>query len=149
MFFKGYRNSFYALALIGIVIFMAMPDVVIGSLFVLVHFFFELLFHLADISFEWIETLLDNIVEHLFHTDLHETQIIVFYLMVGIVVFPLYYLGRMLLRLFFQLKETSHAAWTLYKTRTSFYWQNLSLIGKIEFIVFILGAIYLASFIIM
>ena len=144
-----YRKVLYGLALIGIVIFMAMPDVVIGSLFELVHFFFELLFHLADISFEWIETLLDNIVEHLLHTELHETQIIVFYLMMGIVGIPLYYLGRMLLRLFFQLKETSDAAWTLYKTRTVYYWQKLSLIGKIEFIVIILGAIYLASFIFM
>lgn len=144
-----YRNVLYGLALIGIVIFMAMPDVLIGSLFELVHFFFELLFHLADISFEWIETLLDNIVEHLFHTELHETQIIVFYLMMGIVAIPLYYFGRMLLRLFFQLKETSHVAWTLYKTHAAFYWQNLSLIGKIEFIVIILGAIYLASFIFM
>jgi hypothetical protein len=152
MISKGYRNILYGLALIGIVIFMAMPDVVIGSLFELVHFFFELLFHLVDISFEWIETLLDNIVEHLFHTELHETQIIVFYLMMGIVVIPLYYSWRILLRFFFQLIETSHAAlaaWTLYKTRATLYWQDLSLIGKIKFIVIIVGAIYLASFIFM
>ena len=108
-----------------------MPDVVIGLLFELVHFFFELLF----IAFEWVESTLDKIVEHLFHTELHQTQIIVFYLMVGIVVFPLYYLWRMLLRLFFRLKETLLAAWTLYKTRATLYWQDLSLIDKIKLIV--------------
>jgi len=145
MISKGYRNILYGLALIGIVIMITMPDVVIGLLFELVHFFFELL----HISFEWLESILDYIVEHLFHTELHETQIIVFYLMVGIAVIPLYYLWRMLLCLFFQLKETSHsahAAWTLYKTRATLYWQDLSLIGKIKFIVIIMGIIYVASF---
>ena len=91
----------YGLALIGIVIIMTMPDVVMGFLFELVHFFFELLF----IIFEWVESTLDKVVEHLFDTELHETQTIVFYLMVGIVLLPLYYLWRMLLRLFFWLKN--------------------------------------------
>ena len=118
---------------------------VIGLLFELVHFFFELLF----ITFEWIESTLDKLVEHLFHTELHQTQIIVFYLLVVITVFPLYYLSRMLLRLFFRLKETLLSAWTLYKTRAALYWQDLSLIDKIKLIVITVGAIYLASFIFM
>lgn len=140
-----YRKILYGLALIGIVIIMTMPDVVIE----LAHIVFELLYELADISFEGIETLLDNIVEHLFHTELHQTQTIVFYLMVAIVVFPLYYLSRMLARLFFRLKETLLTAWTLYKTRATFYWQDLSLIDKIKWIVITMVAIYLASFIFM
>jgi hypothetical protein len=147
-----YRKILYGLVLIGIVIIVTMPDVVIGLLFELVHFFFELLYEIADISFEWIETLLDNIVEHLLHTELHQTQIIVFYLIVGIAAFPLYYLCRLLLRLFFRLKETlraAHAAWTLYKTRATLYWQDLFLIDKIKLIVITLGAIYLASFLFM
>lgn len=122
-----------------------MPDAIIGLLFESVHFFFELLF----ILFEWIESTLDKLVEHLFHTELHETQIIVFYLMVSIAVFPFYYLWRMLQRLFFRSKETllaGHAAWTLYKTRATFYWQELSLIGKIKLIAVFAGIIYLASF---
>ena len=145
-----YRKILYGLALIGIVIIITMPDVVMGLLFELVHFFFELLYEVADISFEWIETLLDKIVEHLFHTELHQTQIIVFYLIMGIALLPLYYLWRMLLRLFFRLKENlhaAHAAWTLYKTRVILYWQDLSLIDKIKLIVITAGAIYLASFI--
>ena len=70
-----YRKILYGLALIGIVIMITMPDVLIGFLFELVHLFFEVLF----ISFEWIETLFDHIVEDLFHTELHQTQTIVFY----------------------------------------------------------------------
>ena len=144
-----HRNIIYGLALIGIVVIFTMPDVVIGLLFESVHFFFELLFHIGDISFEWVETLLDNIVEHLFHTELHETQTIVFYLMVGIVAFPLYYLWRMLTRLFFRLKESLLAAWTLNKTRATLYWQDMSLTDKIKLMVITAGAIYLASFLFM
>ena len=141
-----YRKIFlYGLALIGIVIMITMPDVVIGLLFESVHFFFELLF----ILFEWIESTLDKLVEHLFHTELHQTQIIVFYLLVVITVFPLYYLSRMLLRLFFRLKETLLSAWTLYKTHATLYWQDLSFVNIIKFILISVAAIYLASFIFM
>ena len=130
----------YGLALIGIIIIMLMPDMVIGLLFELVHFFFELLF----ILFEWIESTLDKLIEHLFHTELHQTQVIVFYLMVSIAVFPLYYLWRGLQRLFFRLKEALLATWTLYKTRATLYWQDLSLIGKIKLIAVFTGITYLA-----
>jgi hypothetical protein len=135
----------YSMVLIGIVLLMTMPDVVMGFLFELVHFFFELLF----IVFEWVESTLDKVVEHLFDTELHETQTIVFYLMVGIVLLPLYYLWRMLLRLFFWLKKTLPATWTLNKIRVTLFWQDLSLIGKIKWIAITAGAIYLASFLFM
>ena len=146
---KAYRKIIlYSLALIGIVLMVTMPDVVMGLLFELVHFFFEFLF----ISFEWVESTLDSVVEHLLHTELHQTQTIVFYLIVVIAVFPLYYLWNMLRRLFFRLKETLHAtqaAWTLYKTRATLYWLDLSLIDKIKLIVITAGAIYLVSFLFM
>jgi hypothetical protein len=122
-----------------------MPDVVIGLLFELVHFFFELLF----IIFEWVESTLDKLVEHLFDTELHETQTIVFYLIVGIVLLPLYYLLRMLKRLFYWSKETLPLKWMLYKTQAIFYWQDLSLFDKIKWIAIMVVAIYLASFLFM
>jgi len=122
-----------------------MPDVVIGLLFELVHFFFELLF----IAFEWVESTLDKLVEHLFHTELHQTQIIVFYLLVCIIVIPLYYLWRKLLRFYFRLKEAFPETWMQYKTRATIYWQDLSLIDKIKIIAIAAGAIYLSSFIFM
>jgi hypothetical protein len=140
-----YRKILYGLALIGIFIMITMPDLVVGLLFESVHFFFEFLF----ILFEWIESTLDKLVEHLFHTELHQTQTIVFYLLIGIAVYPFYYLWRMLLRLFLHLKETLPSAWMLYKIRTTLYWQDLSLLDKIKLIVITVGTIYLASFIFM
>ncbi|MDD1619623.1 MAG: hypothetical protein LUQ52_09115 [Methylococcaceae bacterium] len=135
----------YGLAIIGIAIILTMPDVLMGLLFELVHFFFELLF----IIFEWVESTLDKLIEHLFHTELHETQIIVFYLIVCILLLPLYYLWRMLKRLFFWMKESVPATWALYKIRVIMYWQESSLIDKIKWIAITAAAIYMASFLFM
>jgi hypothetical protein len=135
----------YSLAFIVIVVIIAMPDVVMGLLFELVHLFFELLF----IAFEWVESTLDKLIEHLFHTELHETQIIVFYMLVGIALLPLHYLWRMLKRLLLWLRESLPATFALYKNRATLFWQDLSLTGKIKLILITMGAIYLASFLFM
>jgi hypothetical protein len=145
MILTTHQKILYGLVLIGVVIIITMPDVVIGLLFELAHLIFELVF----ISFEWLESLLDHIVEHLLHTELHQTQTIVFYLLLGIAAYPFYYLWRKLLRLFFWLKESLLTAWVVYKNHAIVYWQNLSLIDKIKVLVIAAGATYLASFIFM
>jgi hypothetical protein len=143
------RNIIYGLALICIITIIAIPDVVVGLLFELIHFIFEMLYEVADVTFEWVETFLDKIVEHLFHTELHETQIIVFYVLMAIIAYPLYYLCRKLTRLYFRLKETLLAAWTRNKARATLNWQSLSLNDKIKWVVITAAAIYLASFLFM
>ena len=140
-----YRNIIYSLVALIVIIIIALPDVVIEF----GHFIFELLYELADVSFEGIETLLDHIVEHLFETELHETQTIVFYILIALIAFPVYYLCRLLTRLFFRLKNSVPAAWALYKTRATIYWRELSLNGKIKFIVIAAGALYLSTFLFM
>jgi hypothetical protein len=156
MILTTYQKTLYGLALTGIVIMITIPDVVIELLIQFIHIVFELLFEVADIAFEWVETLFDHLVEHLFHTELHQTQIIVFYTLMSIIAYPLYYLSRMLLRLVFRLKETLPASWALYKARVMlfwqevvFNWQDLSLIDKIKWAVMATGAVYLASFMFM
>ncbi len=137
-----YRKILYGLALIGFISIVIIPDVVMGLLFELVHLFFELLF----ISFEWIESTLDTLVEHLFHTDLHQTQVIVFYLIAGMGLYVAYHLWRVLSSLFSRLINNMLTAWTEQKTRASSYWQELSLIKKIILFSFLAGSLYLASF---
>ncbi len=145
MILTTHQKISYGLVLIGIVIMITMPDVVIGLLFELAHLLFEVMF----ISFEWLESLLDHLVEHLLHTELHQTQTIVFYLLVGIAAYPFYYLWRKLLRLFFWLKASLLTAWVVYKNHAIVYWQDSPLIDKIKVLVIAAGAIYLASFIFM
>ena len=145
MILTTHQKITFGLLLLGIVIFITMPDVVIGLLIELVHLFFEVLF----ISFEWLESLLDHVVEHLLHTELHETQTIVFYILMGIVALPLYYLWRVLLGFFSRTKENVQVIWAQYKNQTRHYWQELSLIDKIKVVVITVGAFYLASFLVM
>jgi len=136
-----YRKILYGLTLIGIIIIMMMPDVVMGLLFELAHFFFELLF----ISFEWVESTLDTLVEHIFHTELHQTQVIVFYLLAGMVLYIAYRLWRVLSSLFCRLSNNMLTTWTQQKIRASIYWQELSLINKIKLVAVIASIVYLAS----
>ncbi|MFI3198966.1 MAG: hypothetical protein QX196_11675 [Methylococcaceae bacterium] len=145
MILTNHQKIIFGLVLISIVIFLTMPDVVIGLLIELVHLFFEVLF----ISFEWLESLLDHVVEHLLHTELHETQTIVFYILMGIVALPLYYLWRVLPGFFSRTKENVQVIWAQYNNQTRLYWQELSLIDKIKVVIITLGALYLASFLVM
>jgi hypothetical protein len=112
-----------------------------GLLFELAHFFFELLF----ISFEWVESTLDTLVEHIFHTELHQTQVIVFYLLAGMVLYIAYRLWRVLSSLFCRLSNNMLTTWTQQKIRASIYWQELSLINKIKLVAVIASFVYLAS----
>ena len=139
------RKSLYGFVLVGIVIMITMPDVIIGLLFELAHLFYELVF----ISFEGLESLLDHIVEQLLHTELHETQTIVFYILLTLAALPLYYLWLMLQRFFMHLKEILPVIWAQYKIHAIVHWQDLPLIDKIKVLAIIVIVIYLASFMLM
>jgi hypothetical protein len=93
----------YSLVLIGLAIIVTIPDVVIGFLLEIFH----LLFELAFIIFEWLESSLDNVVEHLLNTELHATQTIVFYLIMAIFAYPFYYVLA-LQNLIIELRETKN-----------------------------------------
>jgi len=68
-----YRDILIAMALI--VIFTSVPDALFDLSVKLEHILAEIL----HILFEVIEETLDYLTEHLFQTDLHQTQVIVFY----------------------------------------------------------------------
>jgi len=135
MISSSYRKTVNISYLIGIGIVITMPDMVFGSLLELGH-----------ILFEFIEEILDKFVEHIFHTDRHQTQVIVFYLMMSIAFGGICYLWRVLPHLCRQCKENLLAAWSWHKTRALCYWQELSLINKVKFVVIAASIIYLSSF---
>lgn len=133
-----YRKSVNISYLIGIGLAITLPDMVFGSLLDLGHIFFE-----------FIEIVLDNLVEHILHTDRHQTQVIVFYLLLFIAFGGFYFLWRVLSPLCLQYKENLLVAWYWHKSRAFCYWQELPLINKTKFVVIITSTIYLASFILM
>lgn len=138
MISSSYRKTVNISYLIGIGMVITMPDMVFGSLLEIGH-----------ILLEFIEIMLDKCVEHIFHTDRHQTQVIVFYLMLSSAFGGIYYLWRLLPPLCLQIKENLLAAWSWHKTRAFCYWQQLPLINKIKLVVMFPSIIYLASFIFM
>lgn len=90
-------NIKWLLWLTSTAILIITPDLTVWlghTIFVLLHALFEL-----------IEVTLDDIVEHLFHTDRHTTQIIVFYLIWAIVLYSAYRLFRYCKRRVIELKQ--------------------------------------------
>lgn len=138
MISSAHRKTVNIAYLIGIGIVVTMPGMVFG-----------LLFELGHILFEFIEITLDKLVEHIFHTGLHQTQIIVFYLIVSIALGGIYYLWRVLPSVGRRCKASFFALCSSYKACALCYWRQLSLINKIKVVLIFDGIIYAASFLFM
>ncbi|WAK04080.1 hypothetical protein [Methylobacter sp. YRD-M1] len=108
------------LLLIVLSIVVLIPDTVFGLLLEISHALFEVL-----------EEGFDLLIEHVFGTGRHETQIIVFYLLFSLVMYGLYKLWRFSRRWYSELKIT----WAEQKTNALLYWQESSLLRKIEIVV--------------
>jgi hypothetical protein len=141
MISMSYRKFINGLGISCLFIVIILPDIVFGWLFELLHFLLELVVEFADILFEWIESSLDKVVEHTFHTDLHDTQIIVFYIMMSVLGYGIYRVTRVMPRYYEWSKEKLIFAWLFNKTRVFFYWQTMSLMEKIKLISIIAVAI--------
>ncbi|WP_305907687.1 hypothetical protein Q9L42_014530 [Methylomarinum sp. Ch1-1] len=96
----------------------------------LIHTLFELLHAL----FEVIEGALDEIIEHLFHTDRHTTQIIVFYLMWAMILYPVYRIYRFFKKRINELRETLPCRCKDIKEQTKNNWQQQTFIKKFKFV---------------
>ena len=138
----SYRKAVNLFFFAGIVTLIILPDVVFGLFFGLMHLLLEIL----HMIFEFIEVNLDRLVEHIFETDVHQTQVIVFYLMLSIALGGLYYLWSFLPRVYYQSKENLLEVWLEQKAFVSLYWHDLSLINKIKLAAISSAGIYCIVF---
>lgn len=84
--------------------------------------------------FELLEGALDEIIEHLFHTDRHTTQVIVFYLMWAMFIYGLYRLYRYLKNLYAVVK-IEFPGWRSQKwEQISVGWNSLPIAQKFKMI---------------
>lgn len=121
------RKIAFSLILALIITVIALSDEVLHFLLELVH-----------VSFEVFEQALDLIVEHTFHTDRHQTQIIVFYIMFSMGcygAYKLYKLLRMLPRWCRECGESLAVDWLLLKKEISANWQALPATGKAKWLM--------------
>lgn len=116
----AYRKTVNATWLAGIAGAVIMPDVIFGMMLELIH----LLLEVAHLVFELFESVLDHMVEHLFHTGTRETQIIVFYLIVAMGSAGFYFLWRKIKRFFYNLKNTVQSVILDNKNRFLSYWSE-------------------------
>lgn len=127
--------------LAAVVTLITAPDVVFGLLFELLHLLFEHVLEFLHLAFEFIELNLDKLIEHLFETELHETQVIVFYIIASFVLFGFYRLCRTLPRFYRRCKKNLILYWSRKKASWLFYWHEQSLFNKIKLVVIAVAAI--------
>jgi len=140
---QTHRTILYSLVLIGIAVIVTIPDVVFDFSVDLIHSIVDLLLESMHTLFEGVELILDEAVEHTFHTDLQQTQLIVFYIMLLMGLGLSYGLLKLLLRLYRTCKSLLLSVWLEEKTLISLYWFKMSLINKIKLITIIGGIAYL------
>ncbi|HEY8219807.1 MAG TPA: PilZ domain-containing protein [Methylobacter sp.] len=120
------------LILAAVVSIVLAPDVIFGLLFEALHFLFEHLLELSHLAFEFVESGLDRLVEHLFHTDLHQTQVIVFYVLLSVIFCGIYAVGKRLPSFYKRCKNSLIVYILRKKSSLLYYWQELSLVDKIK-----------------
>jgi len=131
-------NGFILAAVITII---TAPGMVFGLLLELLHHLLELFLEFCHLAFEFIESSLDHLVEHLFETDVHATQVIVFYIIVPFVFYGLYRLGRAVPPFCRRIKNNQTAYWSRKKAGLLFFWREQSLFNKIKLVVIGVAAV--------
>lgn len=135
------QNWVRGLILAATLTVVIVPDVVFGILLHLLHFLFEHFLELLHITFEFAELSLDHLVEHFFHTDLHQTQIIVFYILAAFICYGLYRMCRAVPDYYRRCKKHQKAYWSHKKAALLYYWQEQSLLNRIKIVVIGIAAI--------
>jgi hypothetical protein len=113
---------------------LAAPDQALALLVALGHYLFEVVLHLLHLGFEYLELNLDHVVEHLFHTERHDTQIIVFYILVTFALSILYFLGRKVPSTWSRLSKRLRLFWSRKKSSCLYFWGQQCLVDKIKMI---------------
>lgn len=111
-------------------------------LFIVLLFFEDLLdlvtdvvhsvFEILHLLIEFLEGLVEDFLEHLLHTDHHQSETIIVNAVLLLGLYGLYRLFRALPRIFRRIKRNYLAAWLNYKRRKYSYWRALSSTQKIK-----------------
>lgn len=128
MALKAHRKIIVQAVLAVIVI--SAYDVLLDLLLTVVHLALEV----AHLAFEWFELGLEELIEHVFHTTRHQTQVIVFYLLFFLALFGLYRLWRVLPGFYNGFYNYLRARWMHYAMHMSSYWRECSSLQKAKLI---------------
>jgi uncharacterized membrane protein (UPF0136 family) len=132
-----YQKILFHLSLLGIVasILVNFYDVILASVLEFLHIILEV-----------IEQGLDGLVEKLFETKLHETQMIVFYILLVIGGFFIYFVWKVFVQLFSGVSHNFSNDWLELRAAIATDWGNMSMTNRVIFIAAFLLVNYLAVF---
>lgn len=103
-------------------------DMIFDLLSSLFHVFIVIVHYL----FEFCESSLDSIVEHLFHTSRRATQIIVFYIMISISVVVIFLILRKVPAWYRKIYQQLIAYFNYKKMQAIYFWHQQTLLLKIK-----------------
>ncbi len=139
-------NSLLATLLITAFVF---PEIIFDFFIGLFNLLIEYFTEAIHLLFELIEYNLDHLIEFLFHTNVHNTQVIVFYIILVLGLLGLYALTRVAAS--FCIKQWHNYRIFMHRKKSSFLycWRGKPLIHKIGIIsaVIIASACYVMFFI--
>jgi hypothetical protein len=132
-----YQKVLFHLSLSGIVmsILVGFYDVIFGYLLEATHLILEA-----------IEMGLDKLIEHIFETEVHETQIIVFYIMLLIGGLLIYLIYKTLRMFWDSVSHGFYEDWSGFKDAITTDWRSMSMTNRIIWVSVFILANYLASF---
>ena len=134
---QTYQKVTFHLSILGIAfsILVGFSDVI-----------FEHSIELFHILFEVIESGLDHFIEHVFETELRETQVIVFYVLLVLGGGSFYFVWKVLVRMVSGAELFMSNEWTELKDAVIEDWEELTIEKRIILISALLLFVYLASF---
>lgn len=113
-----------------IVTVLMMPDLALELLLGFCSFLFDEFIEVAHLTYEFVEYSLDHMIEHVFHTALHETQIIVFYIQIVLGFALLYPLVKGIIKVFKNMFFSCGYFYNRKKSSMLYYWGEQSLLYK-------------------
>ena len=116
--------------LIGL--FISLYDVLLHTLLVCLH-----------LTFEWVEYMLEEIIEHTFHTNRKQSQLVVFYLFWLIGFYALYRLMIILYRVYESLKKQLSDMSCYYQSYVSQQLTKLTATQKIKWTSSLMASVFL------
>jgi len=109
---------------------LAIPDVIFDLLVQLTSFLLENFIGTIHLLYEFIEFSLDHLVEQVFHTALHETELIAFYIQVVLGLVGLYILLRIITSAYKKSARCCRVFFHRKKLSILYYWGEQSLLYK-------------------
>ena len=134
---KIYQKLLFHLSLFGgvVSVLVGFYDLIFGSIWEFLHLIFEV-----------IEIILDHLIEVIFRTNLQQTQLIVFYILLSLGGVLVYFLCKAVPYMFSGLGNTLKTDWLELKMAVVEDWQAMSMMKRVLWLSGFLLVNYLASF---